>query len=128
MLFLRSTQVWSFTPNKRSKRFCGIISGGSARSYPAQLMLRCTFSPCDSCATPICSEWNRDLAAHLRRQNLVDRGAAGAASCIGRSGHQSAHCGEVPIALPVESGSDVIDSAKDMNVFAHRKNGGKARR
>ena len=60
------------------------------------------------------------LGSHLRRQNLVDRGAAGAASCIGRAGHQSAHGGEVPIALPVESGRDVIDSADDVNVVAHR--------
>ena len=60
MLRLRFTQPSSRAPNRRSNSRCGIISGGSARSYPAQLMLRCMLSPNDSCETPICSERKRD--------------------------------------------------------------------
>ncbi len=40
MLFLRSIQYCSLEPNSRSNSRCGIISGGSGRSRPAQLMLR----------------------------------------------------------------------------------------
>ncbi len=60
MLRFRFTQPSSRAPNKRSNSRCGIISGGSARSYPAQLILRCMLSPNDSCATPICSERKRE--------------------------------------------------------------------
>ena len=39
---------------------CWRITDYRPDSYPDQLMLRCILSPNDSCATPICSERNRE--------------------------------------------------------------------
>ena len=58
--------------------------------------------------------------AHLRGQNLIDGGAARAASGVGGAGHQAAEGGKVAVALSVEPRGHVVDAADDMNIVPHR--------
>ena len=109
------------SPNRRSKRLCGIISGGSARSYPPS-------SCCDGCSRRAIpgkrrpgatgTEW---LPADFRRDHLVDRGTTGAASGKGSTRNQAAHRTMMIVARTRLARGRIIQSGDDLNVSHGRR-------
>jgi len=62
-----------------------------------------------------------ELAFHLAGKDLIDGRAARAASGVSGSGHQAAHCSEVPVSLSIQPRRDIVNSAEDVNVVLHRQ-------
>jgi hypothetical protein len=66
------------------------------------------------------------LGANLGSQDLIDRGAGGAAASVGRTGHDAAERAEMTVPLTIEPRRDVVDAAQHVHVFPHAADGRQA--
>ena len=121
-LRLRWTQPSSLAPKTRSNRRCGISSGGSARSGPAQLMFFC-MAPPNTPATRRSAANGSGFRAEPARQNLVDRGSGGAASGIARTSHHAAHRGGVAVERRIHD-RRIIEAAENVHMVAQARQWG----